>query len=104
MAGKVGEPCQTTGPSPGQFKIKTDMHVKRNANANDICVLLERYAAYNGSYQRFETTYRVQSSKVKQSKKNAGNTSPFQDLHAPITQLASTTFSKNQSPCALFPI
>jgi len=104
MVGKVGEPCQTTVPSPGQFKIKIEMHVKRNVNVNEICVLLEYCAAYTASYRRFGTTYRVQSSKVKQSKKNAGNTSPFQDLHVPITQLASTTFSENQSLCALFPI
>ena len=104
MAGKVGEPCQTTGPIPGQFKIKIELHVKRNVNVNDICLLLGCYAAYTGSYQRFGTTCGVQSSKVKQSKKNASNTSPFQDLHAPVTLLASTTFSENQPPCALFPI
>jgi len=45
MAGKVVEPRQTAGSSPEQFKIKIEMHVKRNASVNDICVLLECYAA-----------------------------------------------------------
>jgi len=86
------------------YTWKNTLTIHGPMNVKYICILLGYYSAYSGSYQRFGTTCRVQSSEVKQSKKNAGNTSPFRDLHAPITLLASPTFSENQSLSALFPI
>jgi hypothetical protein len=41
---------------------KIETHVKTNLNVNNICALLGCYAAYSGSYQRFGTTYQIQSS------------------------------------------
>jgi hypothetical protein len=86
------------------YTWKNTLTMHGHVNVKDICVLLGYYSAYSGSYKRFGTTCRVQYSKIMQSKKNAGNTSSFRDLHAPITLLASTAFSENQSLSALLVI